>query len=158
MLRNLTLTKGPIEKQSNTTPRIILAAIIKLASDDTLLVGPYESIFRAGARAHRRTGVPISTHTDTSQQSGLDQQRVFTEEGVDLTRTIIGHSGDATDLDYLRRLLDRGSYLGMDRFGFETAQGRQLATAQQRVDVIAALCRDGYADRLCAVARPRIAA
>jgi phosphotriesterase-related protein len=33
---------------------------------------------------------------------GLDQQRIFREEGVDLSRVVIGHSGDTTDIEYLR--------------------------------------------------------
>jgi predicted metal-dependent phosphotriesterase family hydrolase len=41
------------------------------------------------------------------------------EEGVDLGNAIIGHSGDSEGLDYLQRLLDNGSYLGMDRFGLD---------------------------------------
>jgi phosphotriesterase-related protein len=126
----------------------IKAAIIKLASDDAQLAGPLELMFRAAARAHRQTGVPISTHTDTSQRSGLDQQRVLVEERVDLTRVIIGHSGDTEDLDYLERLLDRGSYLGLDRFGIDAVAGRPLPKLEQRVRVTAELCRRGYADRL----------
>jgi phosphotriesterase-related protein len=111
----------------------VKAAIIKLASDDPQLPPPLEVMFRAGARAHRRTGVPISTHTDASQRAGLDQQRVFAEEGVDLTRVIIGHSGDTEDLDYLQQLLDRGSYLGLDRFSVDAMQGRPLPRLEQRV-------------------------
>jgi phosphotriesterase-related protein len=126
----------------------VKAGIIKAASNDREVAGPLELSFRAAARAHRRTGVPISTHTDSLQQSGLDQQRVFAEEGVDLTRVVIGHSGDTQDLDYLERLLDRGSYLGMDRFGLDHFGGQQFLTTPQRVAVIAELCRRGYADRM----------
>jgi len=53
---------------------------------------------RAVAQAHRATGVPISTHTHARSKRGLDQQRVFREEGVDLERVVIGHSGDTDDL------------------------------------------------------------
>ena len=126
----------------------VKAGIIKAASDARQVSGPLEISFRAAARAHRQTGVPISTHTDTSNHSGLDQQRIFAEEGVDLTRVIIGHSGDTEDFEYLERLLDRGSYLGMDRFGLDHIWGQQLLTTEQRVRVVAELCRRGYADRL----------
>jgi phosphotriesterase-related protein len=126
----------------------IKAAIIKVASNDPRLSGPAETVFRAAARAHRLTGVPISTHTDSQPQSGLDQQRVFAEEGVDLSRVIVGHSGDTEDLDYLERLLERGSYLGMDRFGLDHLFGQTLLPTDRRVQVIAALCRRGYAERM----------
>jgi phosphotriesterase-related protein len=125
----------------------VRAGIIKVASDAARLEGLWELLFRAAARAHRETGVPITTHTDSSQHSGLDQQRVLAEEGVDLSRVIIGHSGDTEDVDYLERLLDRGSYLGMDRFGMDTFADHPMDTLQ-RCMVIARLCADGYADRL----------
>ena len=126
----------------------IRAAIIKLASDDRVVGGSLELAFRAGARAHRRTGVPISTHTDTSNQSGLDQQRILAEEGVDLSRVVIGHSGDTEDFDYLERLLERGSFIGMDRFGLDHIWGQPLLTTDRRVKVVAEMCRRGYADRM----------
>lgn len=126
----------------------IKASIIKNASDDRTVAGPQDLAFRAAARAHRQTGAPISTHTDTANQSGLDQQRVYAEEGVDLTRVIIGHSGDTEDLDYLKRLLDRGSYLGMDRFGLDKFGPMKLLETPARVRIVAELCKQGYADRL----------
>ena len=55
----------------------------------------------------------------------------------------MGHSGDATDLDYLRRLADAGCLLGMDRFGLSA-----LLPFEQRVDTVAELARLGYADRM----------
>ena len=58
-------------------------------------------VLRAVARVHLRTGIPISTHTHAATRRGLDQQRIFREEGVDLSRVVIGHSGDTTDLEYL---------------------------------------------------------
>ena len=127
---------------------LVKAGIVKLACNHPTVEGPFEITFRAGARAHRETGVPISTHTDSLRRSGLDQQRIFAEEGVDLTRVVIGHSGDTQDFDYLERLLDRGSYLGMDRFGLDQVAGQPLLTTPQRVNVIAELCRRGYADRM----------
>jgi predicted metal-dependent phosphotriesterase family hydrolase len=57
----------------------------------------------------RPSGLPISTHTHAESERGLDQQRIFEDEGVDLGRVIIGHSGDSTDLGYLERLIDNGS-------------------------------------------------
>jgi phosphotriesterase-related protein len=36
-------------------------------------------------------------------KTGLIAQRILKEEGVDLTKVVIGHCGDTTDLDCLRR-------------------------------------------------------
>lgn len=121
----------------------IRAALIKCASDHQGTTEDVEFNLRATARAQLRTGVPISTHTHAASRSGLEQQRVFREEGVDLGRVIIGHCGDTGDLDYLQRLLDAGSYLGMDRFGHHS-----FSSLGERVRTLATLCERGYADRL----------
>ena len=79
----------------------VKAAIIKVASNEPTLTGPAETVFRAAARAHRRTGVPISTHTDSLRQSGLDQQRVFAGKQKNFV-TVTGR-GFATQPTDLRR-------------------------------------------------------
>jgi phosphotriesterase-related protein len=117
--------------------------IIKCATDTEGATPPIEKILRASARAHRRTGVPISTHTYAAGEMGSVQQEIFASEGVDLSRVVIGHSGDSEDLAYLKRLMDRGSTIGMDRFGID-----RILPTDRRVATIAALCRDGYAGRM----------
>ena len=70
----------------------IKAAILKCATDEPGVTPGVERVLRAVAQAHRRTGVPISTHTHAGTRRGLEQQRIFAEEGVDLSRVVIGHS------------------------------------------------------------------
>ena len=125
----------------------ITAGIIKLATDDGGggLNEQNEKCLRAGARAHRATGLPITTHTGPPRV-GLEQQRVLREEGVDLSRVIIGHIGDTTDTDLQKKLMDEGSTIGMDRFGVY-GEGTTV-TFEQRVDTVAELCSEGYADRM----------
>ena len=121
----------------------IKAAILKVATDEQGVTQGVEKVLRAVARAHRRTGVPISTHTHAASERGLDQQRVFREEGVDLSRVVIGHSGDTEDIAYLEKLIDAGSYIGMDRFGIDS-----FMPTDKRVAVIARLCERGRAERI----------
>lgn len=121
----------------------VRAGILKCATDEAGLTEDVEAILRAVARAHRRTGVPISTHTHAASEQGVAQQRVFEEEGVDLSRVIIGHSGDTTDLDYLEELIGRGSLIGMDRFGVDA-----LLPFEERVGVVAAMCERGHAGKM----------
>ncbi|MFT4010529.1 MAG: hypothetical protein QM655_10860 [Nocardioidaceae bacterium] len=121
----------------------VRAAVLKCATDSPGVTPGVERVLRAVARAHRETGAPISTHTDAVTRRGLDQQAVFRREGVDLERVVIGHCGDSDDLDYLQRLMDAGSVIGMDRFGLD----RRLHF-DRRVDTVAALCARGYADRM----------
>jgi phosphotriesterase-related protein len=100
-------------------------------------------VLRAVAQAHRATGVPITTHTPTPPEPwGLEQQRVFKEEGVDLSRVVIGHSGGTVNTDYHLSLIDNGSYLGFDHFGIPGI------TLEDRVDAVARLCTRGYAERI----------
>ena len=121
----------------------VRAAILKCATDKQGVTRGVERVLRAVAQAHRQTGVPISTHTHAATRRGLEQQRIFLEEGVDLTRVIIGHSGDTTDIDYLEELIANGSYLGMDRFGVDT-----FLPFEDRVETVARLCERGHASRL----------
>ena len=121
----------------------IKAAILKCATDEPGVTPGVERVLRAVAQAHRRTGVPISTHTHAASRRGLEQQRIFAEEGVDLTRVVIGHSGDSTDLDYLEELIAAGSYLGMDRFGADV-----YLPTPERVDTVVRMCERGHADKM----------
>jgi phosphotriesterase-related protein len=121
----------------------IKAGILKCATDEVGATADIEKALRACARVHRATGVPITTHTFAAGQTGTVQQDIFESEGVDLSRVIIGHSGDSTDTDYLLRLIGRGSYIGMDRFGLDMF----LPTAD-RIATIAKLCKMGHADKM----------
>jgi phosphotriesterase-related protein len=96
-----------------------------------------------GPAPWRRTGVPISTHTHAATRRGLEQQRIFAEEGVDLARVIIGHCGDTTDIGYLEELIANGSYLGMDRFGLDA-----ILPFEDRVNTVARRCERGHADKM----------
>jgi phosphotriesterase-related protein len=121
----------------------VKAAILKCATDRQGVRPGVERVLRAVAQAHLRTGVPISTHTHAPTERGLEQQKILEDEGVDLSRVIIGHSGDTTDIAYLEKLIANGSYIGMDRFGIDV-----LLPFEDRVNTVAAMCERGYADRM----------
>ena len=120
----------------------VRAGVIKCATEPEM-DRMNERVLRASAQAHRRTGVPIVTHTYPANRTGLDQQRVFKEEGADLGRIVIGHSDDTDDLSYLEEIIENGSYCGMDRIGIQAPR-----TSEQRADMVAALVEKGYADRV----------
>lgn len=121
----------------------VRAGALKCVTERYGLTADVERVLRAVAYAHDRTGAPIVTHADAGSRRGLDQLRVFDEEGVDPTRVLIGHCGDTEDLGYLRELADAGCYLGMDRFGMDD----RLPLAA-RVRTVARLCELGYANRV----------
>lgn len=121
----------------------IRAGIIKCATDAQGVTPGVERVLRAAARAHKETGAPISTHTHAGTERGLEQLAIFRQEGVDLTKVIIGHSGDTTDLDYLRRLLAHGVVIGMDRFGLDL-----ILDFESRVETVATLVAEGFAEQI----------
>lgn len=121
----------------------VRAAFLKCAIEAQGLTPGVERVMRAVGQTSAQTGAPITVHTDPHSQSGLIAQKVLAEEGADLTKVVIGHSGDSVDLDYLMRLADAGSVLGMDRFGLDL-----LLPFDERVNTVAELCKRGYADRM----------
>src|SRR5258708_21015816 len=121
----------------------VRAAILKCATDEPGVTPGVERVLRAVAQAHRQTGVPISTHTHAASRRGLEQQRIFAEEGIDLSRVVIGHSGDTTDVDYLEELIGNGSYIGMDRFGVDV-----YLPFEDRVETVARMCERGHAEKM----------
>ena len=56
---------------------------------------------------------------------------------------MIAHAGDSNDLDYLRAIADTGASLGCDRFNIE-----HFNPDANRVETLAALVAEGYADRV----------
>src|SRR5215469_6763729 len=97
----------------------VKAAFLKCAVDEPGLTPGVERVLRAVCRAHTETGAPITVHTHPHSGTGREVVRVLREEGADLTKVVLGHSGDTSDLDYLTELADAGCLLGMDRFGLD---------------------------------------
>jgi phosphotriesterase-related protein len=129
----------------------VKAGILKCCTETQGVTPNIDRVLRAIALAHRETGVPISTHTNAKARTGLDQQRIFREEGVDLSRVVIGHCGDTTDIDYLKEVLDQGSTIGCDRFGQyprSTDDPHGDATFDERVDTVVRLCELGYSSQI----------
>ena len=55
----------------------------------------------------------------------------------------IAHTGDTDDLDYIERVLEKGVYIGMDRYGLEI-----FLPIEKRNATVTALLERGYADRM----------
>jgi phosphotriesterase-related protein len=121
----------------------VKAAFLKCAIDRPGLTPGVERVMRAVAKAHLRTGVPITVHTHPVSRQGLSVQKVLESEGVDLRRVVLGHSGDTTDADHLTELAEAGFLLGMDRFGINLD-----TTFEARADIVVEMCRRGYAGQM----------
>ena len=99
----------------------IRAAVLKVATDEQGITPDVERLARAVANVSVRTGNVICTHAHAPSASGLEQQRIFAEQGADLSRVMIGHANESTDLGYLTKLIENGSYVGWDRCGLAIA-------------------------------------
>ncbi len=124
----------------------VKAGIIKVASDRGGITPPQEVVLRAAARTQRATGVPISTHTWSPDRVGEQQVRILEEEGVDLGRVYIGHSNDDTDLDYLLGLLNKGVWLGLDRYPGGLTPG--TPDWEKRTEIAKKLMDAGFTNRI----------
>ena len=123
---------------------------------------------RAAARAHLATGLAISTHT-THGTMALEQVDLLAGEGADLARVVIGHLDNHPELDYVRRVLDRGVCIAFDSIGKQDWDVRlpprsrpdgpydKSAIRQSdvtRASALARLAAEGYAGADPAVAGP----
>jgi len=95
----------------------VRAGIIgEIGADRRYISAAEERSFRAAARAHRRTGLTISTHA-ARWPVGLDQLDLLAEEGVDARRVIVGHADSVPIPDYHLALAGRGCYVSFDGIG-----------------------------------------
>jgi phosphotriesterase-related protein len=121
----------------------VKAAFIKCAADEPGVTPNIEKIHRAAARASKQSGRPIMAHSHPKSGTGLEQMRIFDEEGVEPSKVQIAHTGDTDDLDYIERLLDTGCWIGMDRYGLDL-----FLPTEQRNATTLALLEKGHADRM----------
>jgi phosphotriesterase-related protein len=105
-------------------------------------------VFRAAAKAQRRTGVAITTHASLGR-GGHAQLAVLVQAGADPGRVAIGHcdahwhQDPELDLAYYLPILEQGAFCSFDLIGWE-----ELAPDRVRADRIAALVRLGYAHQI----------
>ncbi|MFJ6661848.1 phosphotriesterase [Streptomyces sp. NPDC091377] len=111
-----------------------------------------EKVLRGGARAQRRTGVPLSVHLPGWQRLGHRVLDAVAEEGGDLGATVLCHLNPSLgDIDYQHALADRGAWLEYDMIGLEfyfADQDAQSPADEDNARAITALVAAGYRDRL----------
>ena len=121
----------------------IRAAFLKCAADAAGVTENVEKVHRAIARASIQSGAPIMAHSMPAVGTGPRQVEIFEEEGVDLAKVQIAHCGDTDDVDYIQGLIDKGVYVGLDRYGLE-----MYLPIDKRNATTAELLRRGHADQL----------
>ena len=121
----------------------IKAAFLKCAADAPGITPDVEKLHRAVAKASLQTGASIMAHSAPKEGTGLEQMKLFTEEGVDPAKVQIAHTGDTDDLDYIEKLLATGATIGMDRYGLD-----MFLPQDQRDATVIELLNRGYAERM----------
>jgi phosphotriesterase-related protein len=139
-------------------------AFLKCAVDEPGITGDVEKVLRAVAAAHDRTGLPVMSHcrpggmllTEDGVQEAPASERekavatvmrqleiLIDEGGVRPEALQLAHVGDTNDLDTIERFLDRGVWIGMDRYGLDI-----INPSPRRNETVAELVERGYADRM----------
>jgi predicted metal-dependent phosphotriesterase family hydrolase len=139
------------------------AGIIKVGTSKERITEPEQRVLRGAARAHRRTGCPITTHATLGTMGG-DQAAIFLEEGVDMRRVVIGHSDLNATPTYHEGIVRRGATVGFDTIGkqrfdysrpetaglhrYEFEKEQYFISDQVRLETLLELVRRGYAGQI----------
>jgi predicted metal-dependent phosphotriesterase family hydrolase len=110
----------------------------EIGCDRTYISPAEERSFRAAARAHKRTGLSITTHV-VRCPAGLDQLNLLEEEGVDLRRVIIGHCCTYPDPNYHEAVARRGAFVE-----FDIIRSSAEWDIAARVEYVMLLVKKGY--------------
>jgi phosphotriesterase-related protein len=121
----------------------VKAAFLKCAVDEPGITDDVDKVLRACARACTSTGRPIMAHSHPATRRGLEIMDVLEDEGVEPAKVQIAHTGDTDDLDYIGKLLGRGPFIGMDRYGLDI-----ILPNDKRNATVIELCRRGHAERM----------
>jgi phosphotriesterase-related protein len=99
------------------------AGVIKVAGGLDRLSEHERAVFRAAAAAHRRTGVPILTHTEQGT-AALEQIKILASAGADLRHVVLSHTDRRPEPAYHREILRTGVKVEYDgAFRWKPGQG-----------------------------------
>ena len=118
----------------------------EIGTDKPWLSAQEERVHRAAGRAARRTGLAITTHGVLSAV-GLDQLRIFEEEGADPTRVVIGHADSYPVLEHHLAIVDRGASVEFDFLGMSFNAVERHGEGRV-IDLLCELLSRGHVERV----------
>jgi predicted metal-dependent phosphotriesterase family hydrolase len=128
----------------------IRPGVLKSAISRPVIEGAEARCARAVARAHRVTGLPITTHTSATARFeipggtiGAAHLDLFEAEGVRADAVIVGHVDENPDLRHLDALCARGAFVQFDVIGKE-----HFLLDATRARLLLRLVERGWTDRL----------
>jgi len=89
------------------------AGVIKCATEYNYIPAVEEKLIKAAAMAHKRTGAPISTHTERGTMA-LETLDILERNGADPSKVILGHIDRNPDFRLHSAIAKRGANLGYD--------------------------------------------
>ena len=111
-------------------------------------------MMRAVALAHRRTGLPIFTHSphESCQACAREQLEIYEAQGVDPHHLCIGHLSDLKDdprAETPKAIAKRGGFVGFDTVGHELGVSRTtLVTDKMKLGMLLEVLEAGYEDHV----------
>jgi phosphotriesterase-related protein len=118
----------------------------EIGTDKPWVSAQEERVHRAAARAAKRTGLAITTHAVLSPV-GLDQLRIFEDEGVDTSRVVIGHADSFPHLDHYLAIVERGASVEFDFLGM-TFTPTERHGEGRIVELLCELLSRGHGERI----------
>ena len=120
----------------------IKAGLLKAASTKNTISKTAQRVFESVARVHKKTGVPVSTHTEAGTMA-LEQVTLLTNRGVDPARIIIGHLDRKLEWSFILDVAQTGVFMGFDQISKEKYFPDQL-----RVEIILKLIDHGHGGQI----------
>ena len=153
------LTEGMVYDNKLTRYR---AGVIKIASGamgetpveaNGRRIGPMEErVMRAAARAQKKTGAPIGTHTQPADYGrtnpGIEMLDLLEEEGADPGKVMLGHVFIKPRFEQLQALCKRGAVLQVDHIGIPWMHDSAEELDEEMAVAISRLADLGYLGQL----------
>jgi phosphotriesterase-related protein len=118
----------------------------EIGTDKPWVTPAEERVFRAVARAARRTGLAVTTHAVMSDV-GAAQLTILEAEGMEPGRVVIGHADSYPVLDHWLSLIHRGASIELDFLGMSFTPTERLGEPRI-VDLLLEVLHRGHADRV----------
>jgi phosphotriesterase-related protein len=111
-----------------------------------------DKVIRAAAHAAMEVGCGINTHIDPMDfevtNPGREQLEILDEEGMDLSRVIIGHAFVPPQVEMMREILKMGANVQLDHIGIPWRVGSAEELDEAMATALIELIEDGYLDRI----------
>lgn len=90
------------------------AGALKASASYNVIKPVEEKVIRAVSRVQLKTGAPVFLHTSIGTMA-LEQLEILEEEGVSLSRVMVGHLDRNPDFSYHKEIAEKGAYVLYDQ-------------------------------------------